>query len=496
MPRKRFPVAGCVAGAFCAAALVLIPAPTAEAAGGGELDVDVEIPHDERDEYLVGFQVFSGEDLSEENELLARSIPRLLRERLSTLPEHELSDAEREAIARSLLDEAIRKAGDELDAAVAARAELRFETGREDTRRRRIEAAEEKVAEARAKLDAVRAVDPGTIEVAERKPLSFDEEDAEPFDPDELRARLAREEDLDLLVTGSIEELDGSIVVDVQAYNRFLERVVYEETFVGEPGGTDALVAPVREDLAEVFLGRPWGTLSVTTSRDDTAVYVDDRLVGFGEVTVDYARTGRREVRVARDGIDERSRVVNVRPSRTTEVDLSSEVREADTVRIESRPSGADVYLGSIWQGVTPITLARPEATRTVILSRDGFLDETVVLSRAAPDRVSRELVPDPGNWPELVQERRDRFYRAFGWFALSIPVPVMLNGMYQDIAALYPGGRPSPELSDEEARRLAGTANTLLWSARGTAAVSTGLFVNMMVHLIQYIRAGQYAHD
>jgi hypothetical protein len=177
-------------------------------------------------------------------------------------------------------------------------------------------------------------------------------------------------------------------------------------------------------------------------------------------------------------------------------VELSLEPVQAGTVRIESTPTGADVYLGSIWQGVTPITLDRPGAARTVILSREGFLDETVVLSEEVPNRVSRELVPDPGNWPEVVQERRDRFYRAFGWFALSIPVPVMLNGMYQDIAALYPGGQPSPELSEAEANRLAGTANTMLWSARGTAVVSAGLFVNMMVHLIRYTRAGEYAHD
>ncbi len=476
--------------------LFSVGAAPAVAAGHAEPPPEVEIPEDERDEYLVGFQVFSGEELSEQNRLLSRTIPRLLRERLSVLPEHELSEAEQEALARSLLDEAILKAGNELDAAVAARAKLRFETGREDERRRRLKTAEEKVAQARAKLEAVRAVDAATIEIAGRKPISVGEEDAEPFAPDRLIVRLAREEDLDLLVTGRLEEVDGSIVVEVEAYNRFLEKTVYRDRFVGGAGESDALVAPIRAGLAEVLLGRPWGTLSVTTSRDDTAIYVDDRLVGFGAVTIDYARTGRREVRVSRDGAPERSQVANVMPSETAEVDLTPEPVQAGTVRIESSPTGADVYLGSIWQGVTPITLDRPGAARTVILSREGFLDETVVLSGEAPDRVSRELVPDPGNWPEVVQERRDRFYRAFGWFALSIPVPVMLNGMYQDIAALYPGGQPSPELSEAEATRLAGTANTLLWSARGTAVVSAGLFVNMMVHLIQYIRAGQYAHD
>ncbi|MFO7782495.1 MAG: hypothetical protein R6W94_12820, partial [Spirochaetia bacterium] len=216
MHRKRFPAVGHLLFVLCAGVLFSVGAATASASGRGESDVEVEIPEDDRDEYLVGFQVFSGKELSEQNRLLARTIPRLLRERLSVLPEHELSEAEQRALARSLLEEAIRKAGAELDAAVAARAELRFDTGREDERRRRIVAAEEKVAEARAKLEAVKAVDLARVEIADRKPISVGEEDAEPFDPERLAVRLAREEDLDLLVSGTLEELDGSIVVEVE----------------------------------------------------------------------------------------------------------------------------------------------------------------------------------------------------------------------------------------------------------------------------------------
>jgi hypothetical protein len=479
-----------------AALLLTAGAPVAHAGGQGESGPAVEVPEDPRESYAVGFQVFEGAELSEQNRLLARTIPRLLAEQLSVLPEHELSQAERKAQARALIAEAVREAGEALDDAVEARAGLRFDTGREDERRRKIEEAQAEVAAARAELEAARGIDPGDIEIAAMKPITLGDGETEPLEADRLTARAAREEDLDLLVTGHIEELDGTIIVTARAYNRFLGRMVFERRVAGERGDTDGLVGPLRDGLAEVLLGRPWGRLSVQTDRADAAIYVDDRLAGFGEATLAYTRTGAREVRVAVEGVDERRRTVEVTPSQTTRVALPLQVAAGEQVRIESSPPGADVYLGSVWQGITPLTLERPGAPRTVILSAEGFLDETVVLSPQVPDLISRELVRDPGNWPELVQERRDRFYRAFGWFALSVPIPVMLNGMYQDIAALYPGGQPSPELSDAEAERLARTANTMLWSARGATAVSAGLFVNMMVHLIQYIRAGQYAHD
>jgi hypothetical protein len=472
-------------------------APAAARAGGqGEAGPDVEIPEDPRESYEVRVQVFSGESLSEQNRLLARTVPRLLAEQLSVLPEHELSAAERDAQARALLAEVVRQAGEALDAAVEDRAALRFETGREDERRRRIEEAEAQVAEARAELEAARDLDPSDVDIAATKPIFFGDRGEEPIAAERLPARAAREEDLDLLITGHLEEVDGTIIVTARAYNRFLEEIVFEEGVADDPGDTEGIVGPLRDGLAAVLLGRPWGRLTISTGRDDAAIYVDERLVGFGEATLSYARTGRREVRVSVEGVETRERTVAVEPSETTRVDLPLVVADGAEVRIESAPAGADVYFGSVWQGVTPITLDRPGSPRTVILSQEGFLDETVVLAPDVPDIITRDLVPDPGNWPEIVQQRRDRFYRAFGWFALSIPIPVMLNGMYQDIAALYPGGQPSPELSAAEADRLATTANTLLWSARGTAAVSAGLFVNMMVHLIQYIRAGQYAHD
>lgn len=465
-------------------------------AGGAPEEVDVEPPEDEREEFVVGFQVFRGGELGARNRLLVRTVPRLLREQLAVLPEHELSAAERTAIAQALIDETMRESGAALDEAVEDRAGGTFDTGREDERRRELEEADAAVEEARAELAAARRLSPADVEVAAMKPISLGADDADPVAPDRLAPRVVREEDLDLLVTGSLEELDGTLIAEVSAYHRFLEREVYRDRFAVEPGNTDELVSRMRDGLAEVLLGRPWGRLAVSTSPEEAAIYVDDRLIGFGEATVEYARIGSREIRVSRDGVEERRRVVEVRPSETTAVDMPLLVADGADVRIESRPAGADVYRGSVWQGVTPLALPRPGTPQTVILSEEGFLDETVVLSPEAPGEIVRELVPDPGNWPEIVQERRDRFYRAFGWFALSIPVPVMLNGMYQDIAALYPGGQPSSELSDAEAQRLAGTANTLLWSARGATVVSAGLFVNMTVHLIQYIRAGQYAHD
>jgi hypothetical protein len=211
---------------------------------------------------------------------------------------------------------------------------------------------------------------------------------------------------------------------------------------------------------------------------------------------VEYARTGSREVRASRDGYRELSREVEVAAGESKTISFLFPVAAEGDVNIETDPSGADVYLGSIWQGVTPLTLARPSAPRTIIVEEEGFLEETIIVTPNSPAAVRRNLVPDPGDWPQRVEERRDRFYRSLGWFALSLPFPIILNGMFNDIATLFPGGEPAEDLSTEEAARLARTANTLLWSARATGAVSGGLFVNMMIRLIQYVRVGQYSHD
>ncbi|MFP4066056.1 MAG: PEGA domain-containing protein [Spirochaetaceae bacterium] len=487
----RLIVAALFLGVFLGAATA------AHAGGSAETDESAEPPEDERSSYVVGFQAFEAEEVSSEHRSLAVTLPRLLRQELSVLDEHELSREERDAFAGRLLERARAEAGAALDEAVEERAALRFETGRADERRRAVRDADEAVSRARSELRAVEALKPDQVEVPGVKPLELVPEDGEdPFDSERLPRRLARDEDLDVTVGGRLLEVDGTIVAEVEVYHRYLERVVARKKVTGEPGRTDELIGSVADGIAEVLLGRPWGRLTVSVPASEAAVYLNERLLGFGEVQVDYARTGSREVRVSLDGVSEQRRTVQVEPGETTEVEVVLPAMAGEQVRIESDPPGAAAYLGSVWQGVTPLTLEKPATPQTMILSLEGFLDETVVLSPRAPDDVRRELVPDPGDWPEVVTERRDRFYRAFGWFALSIPIPVMLNGMYQDIAALYPGGQPSPELSEAEAERLATTGNTLLWSARGTAAVSAGLFVNMMVRLIQYVRAGEYAHD
>ncbi|MFO8063523.1 MAG: PEGA domain-containing protein [Spirochaetota bacterium] len=495
----------------CTATLALLCAGNLQAGGTSEAEPDIEAPEDPREEYVVGFQVFDSQGISQANPELAHTIPRLLREEMSQLPERRLSDTEREAQAQALLEEAVVEAGAKVDERVDRLGELRFDTGREDKRTERVEAAREDLEAARAELAAFEALDTSAVDIERTKPLSFPGESADdsaggpaegavtegtqPFAVDRYPRRLSREEDLDLLITGHIEEVEDTLVVRTEVYSRFLERVVHEQRTAGAPGDTEALLESLREELAEELLGRPWGRLSITSSLDDAAIYVDDRLVGFGEVTLSYTRTGTRDVRASQEGFDDEQQEVEVSRFETTSVELEFPEPESGEVRLESRPEGADVYVGSIWQGVTPLTLQRPADLETAILSREGYLDEKVVLSNQAPHEITRELVPDQGDWPAIVEDRRDSFYSAFGWFALSLPFPVMLNGMYQDIAALYPGGTPSSELSRSEAERLATTANAMLWSARGTTAVSAGLFVNMMVQLVKYIRAGQYAH-
>jgi hypothetical protein len=105
--------------------------------------------------------------------------------------------------------------------------------------------------------------------------------------------------------------------------------------------------------------------------------------------------------------------------------------------------------------------------------------------------------VPDLVDQAALVDERRAGFYQAFGAFVLSLPVPIVFNGLYQGVLSIFPAdASDNPQLSRDENARLARRGTVYFYVSRGGMFISAGLFVNLAVQLGRYIDASQYKHD
>ena len=379
-------------------------------------------PADTRAEWRVGITALREVHLSAQNAYLASAIPRLLLERLAPVRRHRLSADERLGRARLVLTDATRVARERL-------AELQRRRDRAALARTDTDELEQQLAEARDRLRALRELPLEELEIAVHKPLVMTEVGSDdPLLPAPRFSPLqaAREADLDLLITGGLEEVDGVLFMQIRALDGNLDRQVLSFRDVVRGERLDDTLAEVERQLAELLLGEPWGTLRVAPTPAQSAVYVDGVFAGLGVIELPYQVLGPHTVRVTAPGHEPLERTVTLASSGST-LAPALEPLASRPVTVVSEPPGATLYLDSRYLGITPLQVAASERPARVLVRLEGYRDAALVLrsDSASPLRVG--LVRDEYDLAQFQQEQRDRFYVHFGTAVLSLAGPMIL---------------------------------------------------------------------
>jgi hypothetical protein len=379
-------------------------------------------PTDPREQWRVGFTELRGVGLAPENVYLSSAIPRLLRERLAAIRRHTLSDGERRALARQVLADARRRAYADLAASLRRRDSqaLAGTDGGNLT---------EQVAEQRARIDELQAMSWQEVEIAAHKPLQIvagaEERDLLPaprFSP--LRA--AREADLDLMVTGRLEQVEGVLFVELQAVRPALGGGVesYREALRRER--LAEAVTALQQQVAGLLVGEPWGTITVVPSPADSAVYVDGEFVGNGRVELPYRTLGRYTVRVAARGHEPVQQPVTLAGSGTL-LSVALPLLPDRRIAVATTPAGASLYLDSRWLGTTPLQVTVPQQPGRLLLRLNGYHDAALVLGEDTDDTVHVALEVAEYDLTARQEEMRNRFYDHFGTALLTLAAPLAL---------------------------------------------------------------------
>lgn len=142
-------------------------------------------------------------------------------------------------------------------------------------------------------------------------------------------------------------------------------------------------------------------TLAIESDPGDADVYLDGRYQGTTPLRVE-SQPGRRTIRIERSGYEEYETTVQVRPGSQQRIDVTlDEVRRTGTLRFESSPSGAEVYVDGDYQGTTPIGSTTFDAgTYEVRYERSGHRSETfdVTVRPDTQQTVRRSLRPLQGS--------------------------------------------------------------------------------------------------
>ncbi len=433
---------------------------------------DLSIPKDGDASWLIGFTVFSSEGLSTENAYLAYSLPLLLMDAASGLTTHTLSDEEKSLVARAVITREMAASETAITAARHDRSALAFaDTPPADAARM---AADARVTAAEARRSFVAALDPAKVIVADTKPIVVKKGtgagmllDAPLVPPGVYCAR----QGIGMLIGGSIREVQGYLLLDVWAYDAARGKTVFTSRNAAQRDELYASVVSIGKDLAAGILGRPWSLVAFSPSPKQASLYVDGKLTVTGASPALYLSPGQHDVRIAAPGYDDVTRSLTLEEGTETRIEDVLAKSFPGRVTVSTDPVGADLYLDSVWIGKTPVEIDVPSLRSRGLLLRDGYYDKSFSFSTGPAVAYSFSLEKDIGSRDIQQKKARDEFYTSFGWFALSIPLPLFSIAFEND----YASNSPTP-------------AYIFLGTYYAGVALSVALFSWMVIRIVHYV--------
>jgi hypothetical protein len=195
---------------------------------------------------------------------------------------------------------------------------------------------------------------------------------------------------------------------------------------------------------------------------------------------------------VSSAGHGEEVRTLELAPGTSQDLEVLLPAIGTETVTIASDPPGADLYLGALWMGKTPVTFGLPPSRSRALLSLEGYLDLPFSLGPGMPPPALLALEPAAAAGGDAQERARDGFYRAFGWFLVSLPAPIFAYRYSYDYAAKAQDLLDAGDVAGAQAAVNAG--NALYWGSIGGAVLGVSLFGWVVSTIIRYIAVSDRA--
>ncbi len=454
--------------------------------------VAMSVPKDSHVYWRVGFSSFSGKNLDRDNLYLTFSIPLLLRETLEEIRRHSFNSAVMIDYKRMVISDAISNDINKINLLIGQRDNLAFSDVGRSMKIAKLREIETSLRRLREHLNFLRGLNPEKIEINSEKEIKYVSSkgfgkllEAPRYSPMEL----AEKYNLDLLVWGRVEQIGEVFFLKIGAYERALGRNVFSYVDAGARESIYRGINNAVNKLANVIMGRDWGTLEISVKPKDSAVYIDGNFIGSGDQRVRFIPTGKVSVSVSKLGYYSKRVEVEIDKNSETSVSIVLKKRKVKRILINSLPTNASVYLNSLWVGRTPVSIELPESVSRVTVKKEGFNDyEFSLYPEMERQSITVKLKSEILSKEKLEEKKRDAFYNAFGYWLITLPIPVFSFGLAVDFKV---GQILAIVNSDErDASSMALYSDIMYYAYWGGIFVSTSLFINAVVRLADYIKS------
>ena len=193
------------------------------------------------------------------------------------------------------------------------------------------------------------------------------------------------------------------------------------------------MVSSLVNSLAEVILGEPWSTITVKPVPLDSIIFIDGVFVGSGNTVIPFLRLGEHVVTVSSPKYNNRNLVVNL-GSREMLLSIRLEELPTQRIRIISEPIGAKLYIDSIYQGLTPMSVEITDKPVRLVAHYEGYYHLERILKLGMDSPVELRLSKFSGNRDLIQQKYRNQFYQDLGNFVVSLALPLFMVGWSSDV--------------------------------------------------------------
>ncbi|MDC7242043.1 MAG: PEGA domain-containing protein [Spirochaetales bacterium] len=434
-----------------------------------------------KESWNIGLSSFSAGNLEARYEYLLDSIPLLLNDEITSLETHRLTDNEFYYYRNEYLKDQTAVLMKEKSALHKQRDSLLFSEQDRKERREKYKELSSDIEEKEREIESWLSLKAEDITLERELPVLFQEGTEGLI---ESRGHFVMEKsDLDLLFSGSIEQLDTLIYLEITAHTRTTGEPVFHSSSTVSEEEINSVIDEWSREIRTLILGRTWSGLRVQAEPTGAVLLVDGKSRGVGSLEIDDLEPGYVTVSAMSTGYKSESRQVYLLPGETADVNFNLEEGTRGVFYLSSDPPGADVYFGATWLGTTPLYTDVPDRKGQFRVVKDEFMPFYLPSEDLRGESLTVRLGSNIFDRQAELDLAKKKFYRSLGWFSLSVAVPVILAGVYQNLENryIYTG---SPEYLRQ--------ADIAYYSFWGGIAVSGGFLVNTLFKLRNYIKAAE----
>ena len=302
--------------------------------------------------------------------------------------------------------------------------------------------------------------------------------------------RYARQQEVELLIWGTLEEYQGYLYFEIFALSPHLGKEVLAYRDAVQPEEIALLLADINQELAAIVLGSKSVSITIHPEPAESEIYLDGAFVGSGVTALKFLLPGEKILRVSCQGYLEEYRQIELLPGEHYDLSIALAAGDMEYMSVSSKPQGASVYHGSQRLGRTPLEIAMPApaVSSRLLLRKEGYSDYPFYLDSSFIGNIDLTLESNILEESVVQTKKRDKFYSAFGIWALTVPLPLFLYGITSDYALAYQDAAVSGNLSEKS--RLQSTGQVFYYSYLGALFINGSLFLRMMFNLFDYINS------